>query len=383
MYDHPLHPRPPHSSTFRNRRSPRAFLATTLTLVLTSSANLPLLAAPPTPPAPAAINPNSTIGGSGPIENELTPEIRAKVTKGLEWLSKNQSADGSFTENGGDNIAIAALCGLAFLADGNMPGGGGSQGEGPYGHNVDKILEFILKNSQESGLLTANNYGSPMYGHGFATLFLAEAYGMTHRPDIKEKLQNAVRLLVQTQNREGGWRYQPAPVDADLSVTICEVMALRAARNAGIKVPKITIDRAIDYVKKSQEPGGGFSYTLNSGGTTFALTSAGVVCLYYSGIYEGDEITRGLKYLMENSIPGKTPNIQNYHYFYGHYYETQAMFMAGGTPWKTYWPAIRKEVLSRQASDGSWSGEIGKPYSTAMALIILQVPNRLLPILQK
>ena len=122
---------------------------------------------------------NSTMGGDGPIENELTPEVRAKVAKGLEWLAKHQSADGSFAEGGGDNSAIAALAGLAFLADGNMPGGGGAAGEGQYGANVDKVLEFTLKNCQESGLIAANGYGSPMYGHGFATLFLAEAYGMT------------------------------------------------------------------------------------------------------------------------------------------------------------------------------------------------------------
>ena len=200
---------------------------------------------------------------------------------------------------------------------------------------------------------------------------------------MKEKLQNAIRLLVQTQNREGGWRYQPAPMDADLSVTICEIMALRAARNAGIKIPKITIDRAIDYVKKSQEPDGGFCYTIGSRGATLPLTGAGVVCLYYAGIYQGSEITKGLKYLMEHGIPGKSSNLQNHHYYYGNYYETQAMFMAGGNAWQTYWPAIRAELLKKQTADGSWTGESGPAYATAMACIILQVPNRLLPILQK
>ena len=45
-----------------------------------------------------------------------------------------------------------------------------------------------------------------MYSHGFGTLFLAEAYGMTHRPEVREKLQKAVRLIIDTQNAEGGWR---------------------------------------------------------------------------------------------------------------------------------------------------------------------------------
>ena len=38
-----------------------------------------------------------------------------------------------------------------------------------------------------------------------------------------------VWLIVRTQNDQGGWRYQPVKYDADLSVTICQIMALRAA----------------------------------------------------------------------------------------------------------------------------------------------------------
>ena len=45
-----------------------------------------------------------------------------------------------------------------------------------------------------------------MYSHGFATLFLAEIYGMTGDEQVKEKLQRAVRLIEKTQNPEGGCR---------------------------------------------------------------------------------------------------------------------------------------------------------------------------------
>ena len=104
-----------------------------------------------------------------------------------------------------------------------------------------------------------------MYGHGFATLYLAEVYGMSPRDDLREKLARAVELIVRTQNAEGGWRYQPRPEDADISVTICQVMALRAARNAGLRVPRETIDRCVDYVKRSQNADGGFRYMLPAG----------------------------------------------------------------------------------------------------------------------
>ena len=116
-------------------------------------------------------------------------------------------------------------------------------------------LTTILRELEESGFISYASAAShgPMYGHGFATMFLAECYGMSPRPELREKLTHAVQLIVDTQNSEGGWRYQPTREQAaDISVTVCEVMALRAARNAGLHIPKDTIEHAITYIKKSQ-----------------------------------------------------------------------------------------------------------------------------------
>ena len=125
---------------------------------------------------------------------------------------------------------------------------------------LQRCLDFVLASCQESGLIASDSNHAPMYGHGFATLFLAEVYGMTGDDRVKEKLQKAVKLIERTQNNEGGWSYMPVPYDADISVTICQVMALRAARDAGIKVEKDVIDKSIKYVISCQNPDGGFSY---------------------------------------------------------------------------------------------------------------------------
>jgi hypothetical protein len=219
-----------------------------------------------------------------------------------------------------------------------------------------------------------------MYGHGFATLFLAEMHGTSPRPDLRERLRKAVALIVRTQNNQGGWRYHPVRSDADLSVTVCQVMALRAARNVGIAVPKSTIDRAIKYITDSQNPDGGFRYMLDSSGSMFARSAAGVAALYYAGVHEDKSIQRGLAYLRK-FLPGKTQ--EQTHYFYGHYYAAQAMYIAGGDDWATWWPAIRDELLSKQMAPGYWQGQAGNEYGTAMALIILQIPTRTLPIFQQ
>ena len=312
----------------------------------------------------------------GPSDHELTPRWRASVSKSLAWLATRQDADGSYGSDShyGKHVGITALAGLAFMSDGHTPG------RGKYGLMVKRCVDFILASRSESGLLASETSHGPMYGHGFATLFLAEAYGMAPQPELHEGLRKAIRLIISTQNDEGGWRYQPIKADADISVTICEIMALRAARNAGIYVPKSTIDKAVEYVRQSQNPDGGFRYMLNSGGSAFARSAAGVAALQYAGIYHGSEIGKGLEFLMQFQPP-RHQSVG--HYFYGHYYAVQAMHAAGGERWKTWWPAIRDELLDKQTAEGYWQGQAGNEYGTAMALIILQMPNRLLPIFQK
>lgn len=324
--------------------------------------------------APAsALDPHRT---ATPSRSEISRDQQIAVESALAWLSQQQADNGSYgnLSHYGPHVGITGLVGLAFLSDGNTPG------RGRYGHVVSKALKFIVSHSSESGLLAAETLHGPMYGHGFATLFLAEVYGMTNLATTRETLRKAVRLIVNTQNDEGGWRYQPVRNDADLSVTICQVMALRAARNAGVYVDKSVIDRAIEYTKNSQNPDGGFRYMLSSGGSAFARSAAGVTVLQYAGIYGGEEIEMGLEFLRKFTPPQERTVG---HYFYGHYYAAQAFFLAGDEYWTTWWPAIRDELLQKQAQEGFWRGQAGQEYGTAMALIILQMPNRLLPIFQK
>ena len=59
------------------------------------------------------------------------------------------------------------------------------------------------------------------------------------------------------------------------------------------------------------------------------------------------------------------------------------MFLAGDKYWRDWWPRIRDELVEKQAPEGYWRGQAGQEYGTAMALIILQVPSRLLPIFQR
>lgn len=312
-----------------------------------------------------------------PDFQEITPQLRQSVDRGLARLAEMQAENGSYgSDRYGQHVGITALACMAFMADGNLPG------RGRYGDNVSQGLDFILNHASQSGLIAADTSHGPMYGHGFATLFLGEVYGQTRDPRIREVLLKAVRLIVRAQNDEGGWRYQPVPVNADISVTICQVMALRSARNAGISVPKQTIQRAIDYVRRCQNPSdGGFRYMLSGGGSAFPRSAAGVATLYYAGVYEGQTIEDGLDYLMR---VGMDPSSRGDHYYYyGQYYAAQAMFLAGGEHWRQWFPHAREQLLERQETGGQWESSYGNDYATAMACIVLQIPNRLLPIFQR
>lgn len=310
----------------------------------------------------------------------ISKEAEQAIEAGLSFLSKRQNKNGSFGKGANaENVGVVSLAGIAFMSQGSLPG------KGKYGRELNKVVEFVLSHCHENGFINnpmSETHG-PMYGHGFATLFLAEAYGAFPEAELRDRLAKATQLIVDTQNNEGGWRYHPTRSEADLSVTICQIMALRAAKNAGIYVPNSTIERCVEYVKKSQNPDGGFRYILKPGSSAFPRTAAGIVALYSAGIYKGDEIRKGLEYLKDNK-PEQDTGLEESHYFYGQYYAVQAMWQAGGKYWKNWYPSVRDEILSMQNKDsGSWSDPVSDEYGTAMASIILQMPNNYLPIFQR
>jgi hypothetical protein len=333
---------------------------------------------------------------------ELTPETEAAIRRGLDFLARQQHRDGYWIEmvgrkvndeyqgTPGRHVGVTALACMAFLANGSTPG------RGRYGDNVERGLSWLLDQVKpDDGFITCDQ--SRMYEHSFATLFLAEAYGMTGDTRVREKLQRAVDCIVQAQNVQGGWRYLPGSKDSDMSITVTCVMALRGARNVGIYVPRETILRAIDYVKTSfiadypnPEMRGGFWYQIydqpyRHSRTSFALTAAGVTALYGAGEYDSQQVRDGLIFLYRKTRwrPPKYRMHGSFDYFYAHYYAIQAFYQAGGELWADWYPQVRDEIVSGQQEGGYWQDLVGRNYATAMATVILQIPYRYLPIFER
>jgi hypothetical protein len=314
--------------------------------------------------------------------DEMQPEAANAIRKGLAFLAAAQSADGSWSGETG----VTGPCIIAFLAAGQLPG------RGEYGPTVARALLFLTRSARPNGLIFTAG-ADAMYHHGLSTLALAEAWGQSRDPKLRPTLKRAVDLICSCQNQRGGWRYQPVVNDDDMSVTVMQLMALRASKDAGIEVPKEVIDAGLEYVKQchlSRGKGGdgSFCYAPGFGYASFGLTGAGVTSLQVAGDYKDDRISEGVEYLLKFRPLGK----EGYNpawYSYGIYYATMGIYQAqsigawGRKAWAQWYPAVIKDLVGSQAANGAWNHGCGAPFDTAMAVIVLAIPCRYLPIFQR
>src|SRR5262245_64949799 len=141
---------------------------------------------------------------AGRSSDLITAETQRAIDRGLTWLSKRQVLsgrnEGAFGHGGyPGGVAVGSLAGLAFMCSGSPPG------QGPFGKHIDRCIKFIGSCVQDGGYISLSEGGQDnMYGHGIATLFLAEVYGMSERADVDrtvgEKLRKAVKLTCECQN---------------------------------------------------------------------------------------------------------------------------------------------------------------------------------------
>ena len=319
------------------------------------------LAAAPRP-APAADAPAPRIDD----------RTRQAITRALDYLKAKQNRDGSW-DNGSPAVTAYAL--LAFLANGHLPH------QGPYGPEVARGARFLLAAARPDGRFAAADSSHYMYHHGMATLALTQLVGMTPDDETKAALKRAVAVIVRSQNREGGWRYQPEPNDADMSVTVMQVMALRGAKDSGLYVPDQTMARALAYIDKCHEASsGGYLYQPNRYGAKFAMTAAGACVLLLCGEYAARPIDRAVEFLLRRGDDRE-------HYWYGHYYAVHALHQVGGKAWDEYYGRMRDRLLKGQNPSGGWTEPRdqggGPTYQTAIGVLVLSVPAHYLPIYQR
>lgn len=331
------------------------------------------------------------------------------MDRGMKYLLSIQNDDGSICDVGQHKTAMTSLAILAMTGMGVQPGDQTAEGRA-----VNKALDYILDDARlvEWG---HNKDGKPdyygrkdnsrMYGHGITTLMLAEMLGMgsSEKQDrlIRERLQRSVDLILRAQKVkksekrfEGGWRYEPNSNDADLSVTVWQVMALRAAYNAGLDIPTDAINDAVTYINRSYDSPrnskgqptnliSGCSYQ-PGGNTTFSTAAEGLLSLQVCGQYDSLEVRGSSEWLLQHPAPRREKWL-----YYGTYYLAQGMYQREGKYAQWAHKAVPDSLLPKQESNGAWAlgedqeGRNGKVYTTSMAMLSLSIKYHFLPIYQR
>lgn len=315
---------------------------------------------------------------------EIDPATEDVIQGALKWLVTQQENNGSWGTGmpGREQYhgAMTAYTIIAFMCAGSLPG------EGPYGSAVEKGVDYLLSIVLPDGQIRTNNQRHYMYSHGIVTLVLAEVYGQTQNEQIRPALERMVSVILRSQDHSGGWRYQPRPSGADISVTVVQAVAIRAARNVGIDVPQDVFERATEYIRACKAPSSaGFSYQAGQDRPGFARTAAAIYSLQVLGEYDDPLIPPGSQYLFDNQAGSWAA--------YGNYYAAPAQYMIGGDTWIRWYESARKQFLASVNRNGQYCywgslgaggrADSGPVYMTAVYTTVLSMPYNYLPLYQR
>jgi hypothetical protein len=338
---------------------------------------------------------------------ELPPKLQAATNKALDWLAKQQARDGHWEAAGGQfATAMTGIAGMALLMEGS------TIREGKYATHIRRAVDYLVQHTQSNGLIgevNAPNQGlGYLYGHGFSILFLAQIYGeeedAERRRRLEDLLTRAVDFCCKSQTSRGGWGYLSAADGNDFdegSVSVTQIQALRAARNAGIVVPRQTIDKTHEYLKRCTTSRGGLIYSLQTGagGERPTITVAAIASMFSTGEYTSPLAKKWLKFVQPQVPVDRVGTDQFGHSEYTHYYYAQVIYMLGDEgyakmfpeskesdrlTWSKYKKAFFAFLERTQHADGSWTGTaIGQVYTTSCYLTILQLDKGALPFYQR
>jgi len=327
------------------------------------------------------------------------PRCEAAVAAALKWLAANQEPDGRWNarkhgggretmEAGRDRLgaggsADTAVTGLALLA---FTASGNTHRDGPHQPAVRGGLQYLLRcQGQDGNLAGQAETFEFMYCHGMATLAVAELFGMTGDEDLREPLTRAVAYTLAVQDPiGGGWRYRFRE-PGDTSQFGWQIMALKSAQVAGIRIPEQAWHRAalfLDTVSAGNYRG--LAAYRPGEPVTRPMTAEALVCRVFLGLAPDTPTAREAGDSLLAEIPGEGyPNL--YYWYYG----TLGMFQLRGAYWDRWTKALQQTLLTTQRTAGPlagswdpntrWDSYGGRVYSTALSALCLESFYRFLP----
>jgi len=337
-------------------------------------------------------------------------KTESSVDAALAWLVRHQELDGHWdagkwkAKPGGSNARVnTAMTGMALLA---FLGAGHTEKAGKYRDNVRRAENWLVKRQQAVGGGRFDRRGN--YTQGIVTLAVAEAYGMTKNPKLLKPAQAAVDAILEAQGPYEGWNYGPKSAAGrnDTSVTGWNLMALKSAKIAGLKVDNVGFQGCMRWLdvatnrKNGRCAYAGYVNKVNPGAGSTAMWSAGMLMRQFMGVKRGDPILKAAAESISKHQPkwgAGGAGVNLYYWYYG----TLCMFQMGGEHWKEWNKNMKGVLLTNQRKggprdgsaddvDGSWDdvggGGIptgGRVFSTSLGALCLEVYYRYLPMYTK
>lgn len=171
-------------------------------------------------------------------------ETERCVMRALRWLKTQQRPDGSWAGRSG-SLNMTGFVVLTYLSRGIKPGG-----DPEFGDTVRKGVEYLMRNRHKDAIALAA---------------LAEAYGLSRNPNIREIVEQSLNDLADKMKGTiwGPWKDGSKNVEPkDLTKLTFYVMALRSAQLSKFNIPnlKYALDKLREgFLHQANKKLGGFS----------------------------------------------------------------------------------------------------------------------------
>ncbi len=339
--------------------------------------------------------------GKPQVQPATEVEVQKTLTKALDYLASHQTKEGCWPGRYEKSSGIAGMGLMAYVGAECVPE--------KYSANIKTAIEYLKSqyhpsSSYQAGSKDLAYFGGfigkndPMYSHSIATLGLIEALVELNDFSLEPMIQDALNLILRSQNTEhkpeilkgpikpdsphyGGWRYRPDNIDADISVSGWQILALKAAINAGFSVPDWSLKHAADFIRACYDKKRhGFSYRAGAGNPGCARTGIGVLSLQICGYPNDPLIPPALRYMQDNPPVWEFESPGKGWPFYYWYYGTRALMNAGGSDWRIWKGWMCRLLVDHQSSDGSWivaqkEKKVDKIYTTALGALLRPYSN--------
>jgi len=320
-----------------------------------------------------------------------SPEVVHAVKRGLAWLARVQEADGHWEARKWGGAADPTNCGVTGLALLSFLGAGYTDRDGEYVGTVRRALRWLRSTQKANG-----HFGnSRFYEHAICTMAVAQAHAMSPRGTVGRMAQRAVNRIIRAQPPSGGLDYNGYnPRRVDVSVTGWNIMAIKSAVVAKLKVPPEAIRRSRRFLQNATYPDGRVGYSADNhktrpGNPSPSMTAVGALCRLFLDCPRTDPLlVRSCDYLLQSGV-----QLNDLYYTY---YATLAMFQMGARSkyWRAWNRGFRDPLIGLQAKGGPLAGswhpqphrfgrQGGRVYSTAMAILSLEAYWIYLPLYQQ